>query len=428
MTYRLRRHDGEYRWLLDNGVPRYDPAGGFSGYVGSCIDVTERQEAEAALHEADRRKDEFLAILSHELRNPLAPIRMAVGLLRKIGPLDPNLQELRDTIERQTVQLTRLLDDLLDVSRITSGKIVLRKDRVSLSVAIASAIESARPQIDSQGHELLVTTPDDPIYVQGDLARLSQVIANLLNNAAKYTERGGRITLAATREGGEAVIRIRDSGIGLTPEQAARIFVMFAQIDTSLERRQGGLGVGLALAKTLVQLHGGRIEVESAGLGKGGEFIVRLPLLREAPALVPQEEAEARTPAGHVCRRILIADDNQDSARMLAVALGELGHEVAVTHDGLATLEAAASLGPQVAILDIGMPKMNGYAVARELRARFGKRITLVAVTGWGKEEDRRRASEAGFDHHMTKPVSLDALERLLAALPSPEVPSSAMP
>jgi PAS domain S-box-containing protein len=418
-TYRLRRHDGEYRFLLENGVPRHGSEGEFLGYIGSCLDITERQRAEAALQEADRRKEEFLAVLSHELRNPLAPIRMAVGMLHRIDPPEPKLQELRDTIERQTVQLTRLLDDLLDVSRIASGKIAIGKECVSLSLAITSAVEAVRPLIDLHGHELRVNAPAEPIYIQGDVARLSQIIANLLNNAAKYTEKGSRIEMTVAREGGEAVIRVKDPGIGISPDQIPRIFEMFAQVDPTLERGQGGLGVGLALTKTLVELHGGRIEAKSAGLGKGSEFIVRLPALPAPPAPRPERRREAGA-VSSVGRRILIADDNEDSARMLAAALRLLGHEVRMTHDGKATLEAADSFTPAMAILDIGMPKMNGYEVARELRARFGERITLVAITGWGKEEDKRRAGEAGFHHHLTKPVALDALERLLAgALPA---------
>jgi PAS domain S-box-containing protein len=430
MTFRLRRHDGEYRFLLDNGVPRHGSEGEFLGYIGSCLDITERQRAEAALQEADRRKEEFLAVLSHELRNPLAPIRMAVGMLQRIAPPDPKLQELRDTIERQTVQLTRLLDDLLDVSRIASGKIVIGKERVSLGLAITSAVEAVRPLIDLQGQELQVNAPAEPIYIQGDVARLSQIIANLLNNAAKYTEKGSRIELTVAREAGEAVIRVRDPGIGISPDQIPRIFEMFAQVDPTLDRGQGGLGVGLALTKTLVELHGGRIEAKSAGLGKGSEFIVRLPALHAPPAPRPERRREAGA-ASSVGRRILVADDNEDSARMFATALRMLGHEVRMTHDGKATLEAADSFVPEMAILDIGMPKMNGYDVARELRARFGDRIALVAITGWGKEEDKRRALEAGFNHHLTKPVALDAVERLLAgALPpaktSPEAPGAA--
>jgi PAS domain S-box-containing protein len=406
--------DGTETPIDDSAAPIRNVGGTLFGVVLVFRDFSARRLAEEQLRQADRRKDEFLAILSHELRNPLAPIRMAVAMLRKIGPPVPELQELRDIIDRQTAQLTRLLDDLLDVSRIASGKIVLRKDRASLGLAVSGAVESVRPQIDSQGHELVVSTPPEPIYIEGDTARLSQVIANLLNNAAKYTERGGRIALTVVREGSNAVVRVRDSGIGISPEQMARIFEMFAQADQTLEGARGGLGVGLALAKMLIELHDGRIEAKSEGLGKGSEFIVRLPCLVAQAAPVSERPVGTADAGQPFRRRILIADDKVDSARVLATALRHTGHEVRIEHDGLATIETATSFVPEVAILDIGMPKMNGYDVARKLRAAFGKHIVLVAITGFGQEEDKRRALEAGFDHHFTKPVDLAAVEQLL--------------
>ncbi len=422
MTYRLRRFDGEYRWLLDSGIPRYGANREFIGYIGSCVDITERLRAEEQLREADRRKDEFLAILSHELRNPLAPIRLAVAMLRKIGPPEPELQELRNIIDRQTTQLTRLLDDLLDVSRIASGKIVLRKERANLALAVSSAVEAARPLIDARRHELIVDAPADPIFIHGDATRLAQVFANLLNNAAKFTRDGGRISLTVARDGGDAVVRVRDSGIGIHPQHADRIFEMFAQGDQSLERGQGGLGVGLALAKTLIELHGGTVEARSAGPGAGSEFIVRLPALSSPPPPTAEQprESPASASAPQTGRRILIADDNVDSARVLAAALRHAGHSVITAHDGLASVEAATSFDPDVAILDIGMPRMNGYDVARELRKRFGPRITLIAVTGWGQEEDKARAADAGFRLHFTKPIDLAVIEGALAGLGAP--------
>jgi PAS domain S-box-containing protein len=411
MVYRLRRHDGVYRWLLDNGIPRYGSGGEFAGYIGSCVDITEQQRTEEALMEADRRKNQFLAILSHELRNPLAPIGMAATMLEKLAPPDPNLKELRDIITRQTKQLSRLLDDLLDVGRITSGKIVLRRERTSLGLAVSSAVESVRPLIEAQGHQLNVNGPGESISVDGDIARLSQVIANLLSNAAKYTERGGRIDLTLRREDGHAVVSVKDSGIGISPEQMSSIFDLFAQ--ASLERGQGGLGVGLALSKTLVELHGGSLEAHSEGLGKGSEFVVRLPAL-PMEGTSPREIDKSASTAASVQRRILIADDNVDSATALSVALRHEGHDVVMTHDGAETLEKAKLIRPELALLDIGMPKVNGYEVARELRALFGDAITLVAITGWGQVEDRQRATEAGFDHHLTKPVDLVAIQRLI--------------
>jgi PAS domain S-box-containing protein len=418
MMYRLRRRDGEYRWLLDNGVPLHGADGAFAGYIGSCIDITDRQRAEAALQEADRRKDEFLSVLSHELRNPLAPIKMAVAMLGQIGPPDPELQELRDMIERQTMQLTHLLDDLLDVSRIASGKIELRKDRVSLAVAVANAVEALRPSIDSQEQELAVSLPEEPIHVHGDVVRLSQIFANLLSNASKYTDRRGRIEIAVSREHNRAVIRVRDSGIGISADQMSKIFVMFAQVNPSLERTKGGLGVGLALAQRLAELHGGRIEAKSEGLGRGSEFVVYLPLLPELETAPAEERPRAAKAPIRVRRRVLVADDNVDSAQVLAGMLRRWGHEVQVAGDGAAAIEAALSFRPEVAILDIGMPRVNGYEVARTLRARLGGQVVLVAVTGWGKEEDKRRAAEAGFDHHFTKPFDLEAIEDVLAAAP----------
>jgi CheY-like chemotaxis protein len=299
------------------------------------------------------------------------------------------------------------------VSRIASGKIMLRKERANLRDAVASAVESVRPLVDASAQRLEVHLPDEPLFVHGDPARLAQVVANLLGNASKYTERGGRIALSMAKEEDAAVIRVRDSGVGLSRDQMSRIFVMFSQIDPSLEREQSGLGVGLALAKTLVELHGGRIDVRSEGLGKGSEFTVRFPIVQGAPAPeTPRHEPIPTTPA----RRILVADDNVDSARMLELVLATLGHQVLTVHDGLAALEAVSTFGPDLALLDIGMPKKNGYDVARELRARLGDGITLVALTGWGKEDDKKRALDSGFDHHLTKPVDFQMLERLVAS------------
>ena len=285
---------------------------------------------------------------------------------------------------------------------------------MSLGVAVASAVESSRPQIDALGHELVLRIPERPLEVDADLGRLSQVFSNLLNNAAKYTERGGRIIVAVERDGRDALVRVRDSGIGLEPGQIPHIFEMFAQVDGSLERRQGGLGVGLSLSKRLIELHGGRIEVHSAGLGTGSEFVVHLPALGEAPVEPVQPAPRGDEAHTHPPRRVLVADDNVDSAHLLALALGDAGHDVRVAHDGRAALDLAGSFHPDAAFLDIGMPEVNGYEVARRIRSARGADVLLVAVTGWGQASDRQRASEAGFDHHLTKPVDLPGLLALL--------------
>jgi CheY-like chemotaxis protein len=309
-----------------------------------------------------------------------------------------------------------LLDDLLDVSRISSGKISLRKERFDLAFAISNAVESSRPLMDARGHTLSTTLPAHPILVYGDLTRLAQVFANLLNNAAKYTDKGSTIALRAERDGNDAVVRVIDPGIGLSPEQISRIFGMFAQVDQSLERGQGGLGVGLALARTLVELHGGRIEAKSQGLGKGSEFIVRIPALLEEPvgAAPGDNGSKALAPV----QRILVADDNQDSAEVLASLLRGAGHDVRTANDGIAATKLWEAFQPKLAILDIGMPKLNGYDVARRIREKGDRHTVLVAVTGWGQEDDKRRAREAGFDHHLTKPIDIDALEKIIGDLP----------
>jgi PAS domain S-box-containing protein len=413
--------DGVERPIDDSAAPIRHSSGSLFGVVLVFRDFTSRRQAERALrdsrqklHQEVLRKDRFLAILSHELRNPLAPIRMAVTVLNKIGPREPQLQQLRAIIDRQTSQLTRLLDDLMDVSRISSSKITLRKTRFDIAVAVSNAVESIQPQIDSMQHELIIDIPPDPIYVDGDVTRLAQVFVNLLSNAARYTDKRGRIRLLVGREQAHAVVRVIDPGIGISPDQMSRIFEMFAQVDESLER-QGGLGVGLALARTLVELHGGTVEAKSAGLGKGSEFIVRIPAV---PAeFMPMRPAEGTIVAAQKPRRVVIADDNVDSATVLGTLLRASGHEVQTVHDGMAALESCQSFRPDLVILDIGMPKRNGYDVAREIRSRGDSHITLIAVTGWGQQEDKRQAREAGFDYHLTKPIDFVTLDKILAEM-----------
>jgi PAS domain S-box-containing protein len=370
------------------------------------------------LKEADHRKDEFLATLAHELRNPLAPVRNAVQVLRLKGPADPELRWSRDVIDRQVAHLTRLIDDLLDVSRITRNRLELRKEPVELAEVVKGAVETSRPLIEECGHELTLTLPSEPVYVDADLVRLAQVFMNLLTNAAKYTERGGRIWLTAERNGAEVAVRVRDTGVGIPAEKLPRLFEMFFQVDRSLERSQGGLGIGLSLVRRLVELHGGTVKAQSAGLGKGSEFTVRLPVLPGALAVQPTEESpDERALTAATCRRILVVDDARDNADALAMLLQLAGNEVETAYDGLAAVEAAERWRPDVVLLDIGMPKLNGYDACRRIREQpWGTTIVLVALTGWGQEEDKRRTSEAGFDGHLVKPVDPVALTKMLAA------------
>jgi PAS domain S-box-containing protein len=412
----LVARDGVERSIDDSAAPIRDVDGGLVGAVLVFRDITSRRQAERLVQASDRRKDEFLAILSHELRNPLAPVRMAISMLQRIGAAESQVRDLYSVIDRQTQQLTRLLDDLLDISRIASGKIVLKTSRMPLGRAVADAVEAVRPYVESMQHSLEVSVEDEGIEVEGDVARLAQVFTNLLDNAVKYTDEGGRITLTVRREGHDAVVRVRDSGIGLSPSQLPRIFEMFAQGDQSLERARSGLGVGLALSRTLVELHHGRIEAHSEGPGKGSELVVRLPMLPSTWASPTTSDATESAPSKQGLR-ILIADDNVDAVTVLAGALNHAGYAVHAAHDGTGAMAAADTFQPDVAILDIGMPKLDGYEVARRLRERFGKRLILVALTGWGQDEDRRRAMSAGFDHHLTKPVDLDALYRLIGTV-----------
>ena len=411
-TIRMTK-DGRLLPVLLSVSPLRDREGRIVGASKIVHDLTAAVAAREALREVDRRKDEFLAILSHELRNPLAPIRMAAGMLERIGTTEPKVQELLSVIDRQTRQLARLLDDLLDISRIASGKIALKTSRMLLGVAVSDALEAVRPYLESMNHTLEVTAEADGPEVEGDRARLAQVFTNLLNNAVKYTEEGGRIDVAIQRDGPDAVVRVRDSGIGLTPTQVPKIFEMFAQVDQSLERGRGGLGVGLALARTLVELHHGRIEAHSEGLGRGSEFTVRLPALPRSGARVVTSESADSMPMTRGLR-ILIADDNVDAVTVLSAALKHAGHVVQTARDGAEALVTVDTFQPDLAILDIGMPKVSGYDVARQLRDRFGKALVLVALTGWGQDEDRRRAMRAGFDYHLTKPMDLGELYQLI--------------
>jgi signal transduction histidine kinase len=386
-------------------------------------EVGERARAETALKEADRHKDEFLAVLAHELRNPLAPIRNAVEIMRRSALTDPQLSWSRDVVERQVKHLTRLVDDLLDVSRITRGNINLSRESVAVTTIVSRAIETIAPLIAEQRHELTVDVSEETLEVEGDLTRLTQVLGNLLNNAAKYTDPGGSIRLTARRASTDVEIRVRDNGIGIPPELLPRLFQLFTQVDGAAHRAQGGLGIGLALVRQLVQMHGGSVTAYSQGPGQGSEFLIRLPLrlksFRDASAVL---DSGAAAPADGMKRghRILLADDNRDALDSLATLLQCDGHEVHTAGDGAEALEVAAGCHPDVVLLDIGMPKLDGYEVARRIRAEpWGKSTVLIALTGWGQDEDRRRSREVGFDSHLVKPLDPEMLSTLLARLPS---------
>jgi PAS domain S-box-containing protein len=390
-------------------------------FTGIVRDITERKRLEQELHqrieqlaEADRRKDEFLAMLAHELRNPLAAIHSAVQLSALSG-LEEHINWSMDVINRQIKHLTRLIDDLLDVSRITRGKIDLRKETVDVATIVNRAVESVRLLIDQRQHQLAVSCSPGTMWLEADPTRLEQILVNLLSNAAKYTDDGGRIWLSAGRDGDEIVIRVRDSGVGIPSAVLPRMFDLFAQGDRSLARSEGGLGIGLTLVRSLTELHGGRVEAASEGLGKGSEFVVRLPAARfprpgtERPGEAPAPIQPKRS------RRILIVDDNVDTARGLARLLMLLGHETQVAYDGPSAPAAVEEFQPDTVLLDIGLPGMDGYEVARKLRALpRGQNLLLVAVTGYGQETDRRRARETGFDHHLTKPIDFKTVVSLI--------------
>ena len=384
-------------------------------------EVAERARAEQALKEADRHKDEFLAMLAHELRNPLAPILNAVQLMRMKDMPDPQLSRSRDVIERQLSHLTHLVDDLLDVARITRGRINLSREPIELAVLIARAIETVQPLIQERGHEFTTEIPAGTLRVNADPLRLTQAFGNVLGNAAKYTERGGRISLTVCRQGTDVEIRVRDTGIGIPAEVLPRIFDLFTQLDRRSDYPHSGLGIGLALVRRLLQMHDGTITAHSEGTGLGSEFVIRLPLLLEATQSANGQQSSTRTDdAPPVRRRILVADDNADALETLATVLELGGHEVFSARNGSLALESAERHLPEVALLDIGMPLLDGYEVARRIRAQaWGKRITLVALTGWGQDSDRRRSQEAGFDSHLVKPLDLEKLTQLLARLPA---------
>ncbi|MHC5538439.1 hybrid sensor histidine kinase/response regulator [Singulisphaera rosea] len=388
----------------------------------SLRDVTEHRRLEEALRrtaeelaEADRRKDEFLAMLAHELRNPLAPILNATHLMRLRGDDPGTLQRMRDMVERQVRSMARLVDDLLDVSRITRGKIQLRKEPVNLAAVIQRAVETTKPLFQASSQDLAMTLPEGTIRVHADPLRLEQIVINLLNNASKYSEFGAPVQLIATREDQEVLLRVVDRGIGIAPEMLAQVFELFAQADRSLDRAQGGLGIGLTLVRSLVQMHGGTVTCRSDGLGKGSEFSLRLPILLTDLDDDPEPVPEPVKTEG-VSRRVLVIDDNVHAAESLALIIKLWGHEVRLAYNGPDALETAVRFLPDVVLLDIGLPGMDGFTVARHLRDNPAFRdLLLMAITGYGREDDRQRSIEAGFDRHLVKPLDLDLLEGLLS-------------
>lgn len=421
--------------------PIRDGAGRIVAASKVLRDITAQKQTEAALvslknqlaaqlielQAADRSKDEFLAVLAHELRNPLAPIRNSLHILRLSGELTPAAERVHEVMERQVSHLVRLVDDLLEVSRISQGKIELRRESIELAAVIRSAVEASRPAIDEARHQLAISIPAEPILLDADGVRLAQVVSNLLNNAARYTDPGGQIWLTSRQENDEAVISVRDTGIGIPADKLARVFDMFAQIQHVARRTAGGLGIGLTLVKRLTEMHGGRVEARSRGTGQGSEFLIWLPIAKTIPTAgktVPATNRQA-TLAGH---RIMVIDDNRDAADSLAMLLKFLGAEVRTSYDGQAALELLPAFQPTVVLLDIGMPGLDGYEVARRIRQQsLGGDLVLVAMTGWGQAEDRRRSAAAGFNHHFVKPVDPAALEQLLESLaPAAATPSIA--
>ena len=427
--HRIRGTDGRYHPVLAQGVPIRDDSGRITGWAGINLDIGRLKHSEEALREADRRKDEFLATLAHELRNPLAPIRHAVRILDSPAADAAQHRWGREVIARQVRHMAWLLDDLLDMSRITRGQLDLRKDYVELRSIVDMAIETARPLIEAKRHSITINLPATAVRLEADPLRLSQVISNLLTNAVKYTDAGGQITLAARLEGDELVISVKDTGIGLSPATIPGLFTMFSQVNSAIDRAEGGLGIGLALVKGLVALHGGQVSVASEGLGRGSEFLVRLP--RGAAEVESLPMAAAERPSGISKQRsrgmVLVADDNRDAAMTLAAVLEMYGYAVVIAYSGAEALAIGAHERPQAVLLDIGMPGMTGYETARRIRLEaWGRRTLLIAVTGWGQDDDKRKAQAVGFDHHLTKPVDPGELDRLLGALLSTSSPAAA--
>ena len=419
----IRHTTGKLTEVLYNASLYRDTNGNVLGVFAAARDITDRKRSAedrerlvARLQQEDQRKDEFLATLAHELRNPLAPIRNGLQIMR-LAPGDTAANErLRSMMERQLGHMVHLIDDLLDLSRISRGKIVLRKERIELAIAIQQAIEATRPAIAQADHELMIKFPPGPIHVDADLTRLAQVFSNLLNNAAKFTDRGGQIQLSIQQLSAEAVVSIQDNGSGIPTHMLPLVFEMFTRVESNLERSQGGLGIGLSIVKRLVEMHGGSVEARSEGQGRGSEFVVRLPVALSVAGDEPTVQTDPVVPITR--HRILVVDDNVDAANSLSQLLEMLGNEVISSYDGESGIQAARKFRPGILLCDIGMPKMNGYDTARSVRAEeWGKNTVLVALTGFGQKDDLQRSADAGFDHHLVKPLDVDALMALLAGL-----------
>jgi PAS domain S-box-containing protein len=415
MVLQIHGADGVYRPFLTRAVPMKDPEGRIIHWFGTNTDITAQSEAEQALKRADQRKDEFIATLAHELRNPLAPIRSATELLNRFTQLPPNVERAMAVIDRQSRHLARLVEDLLEVSRITQGKVSLQRKTVSLVDCLSDALHAVDSALKAAGLEVTIHLADEPLYASADATRIVQCFVNLLNNAIKFTPRAGHITVRAERTGGQAQITVTDSGIGIAPENLEEIFRLFAQITPVLERSHGGLGIGLALVKGFIELHGGTVSAASPGVGYGSTFTVRVPLM-EVAAVAPLDGQVVLHPVRMQRRRVLVVDDNRDAAASMVALLQAAGHEVRDAHDGPEGLRVAFEFEPEVILLDIGMPGMSGLEVARELRRRAGQPPPrIIAVTGWGQERDRTLTREAGFDFHLTKPVNHVELDVLMS-------------
>ena len=408
--------DGQVVHLYGNAVPLRDPDGKPRGSIGAFVDVTRLKQAEAAMRDADRRKDEFLALLSHELRNPLAPILTAAELMELRG--DVATPREREVIIRQSQHLVRLVDDLLDVSRVARGKVTLSRKRLELATVVAKAVEATAPLLEQRRHRLQLSVPAQGLAVEADEVRLTQVVSNLLTNAARYTESGGRVDVTAAREDGEVVLYVRDNGQGVDAALLPHIFDMFVQGPRGADRLEGGLGLGLSLVRTLTELHGGKFSAHSEGPGRGSTFTMRLPASAPLAASASGPDAAVRPATNDIARRVLVVDDNRDAAEMISLLLSRAGHQVEIAADASQALSTADAFRPQVAILDIGLPVMDGYALGRELRARLGSATpVLIALTGYGQEQDQRRSAEAGFASHLVKPVDARQLVHLVDEL-----------